>query len=42
MSFKEISFYINIQLILIFTLKIAGAKWYLGYYIYIIYKTYNE
>ncbi len=37
MSFKEISFYINIQLILIFTLKIAGAKWYLGYYIYIIY-----
>lgn len=37
MGFKEISFYINIQLILIFTLKIAVAKWYLGYYIYVVY-----
>jgi len=36
-SFKEINFYVNIQLILIFTLKISGAKWFLGYYIYIVY-----
>lgn len=36
-SFKELSFYINIQLALIFTLKISGSKWFLGYYIYIIY-----